>query len=175
MFHANFKQTDLSSTSNPFQKSVSNKIIYSAQRIEKRRNKKKETERCRRKRISEKLTKVHELTLDIIGIDNQKEKTNVHLEKTEMLEFCYYVLSRLSGFLEESPNLQKRLRMSFQGKTINAIASHDDSKPSFDSGFHDVPPDFNEGFTSSSSSFVHHKPKSSAQQKNRHNIWRPYI
>lgn len=37
MFHANLKQTDLSSTPNLFQRSVNNKIIYSAQRIEKRR------------------------------------------------------------------------------------------------------------------------------------------
>ncbi|KAM3181038.1 hypothetical protein ACTXT7_015131 [Hymenolepis weldensis] len=169
------EQTDLSSMPNPFQKSVSNKTIYSAQRIEKRRNKKKETERCRRKRISEKLTKIHELTLDIIGIGNRKEKTDVRLEKTEMLEFCYHVLSRLCGFVEECPDLQKRLRMSFQWKKINAIASHDDSKPSFDSGFRDIPPDFNEEFTSSSSSFVQHESKSSARQKKRHNIWRPYI
>nr|CDS32445.1 STARP-like antigen [Hymenolepis microstoma] len=165
MLNANLWQENLSSMSKPFQKNISNKITNLAQNIEKKRNKKKVMERCRRKKISENLMKVHELTLEIIGADDEKEVPNVRLEKAKILELCFNVLNRLSDLLEQSPNLQKRLRMSFKGQKANAL------RPPVDSGFHEIPADFNEGFTSSSDC----KSKSSSQSRKRQKIWRPYI
>ncbi|VDK23181.1 unnamed protein product [Taenia asiatica] len=72
-----------------------------------RRVKKQNAERTRRARISDKIARLHDLALSMVG---QDARGRVRMERAEMLNFCYEVLSGLRNLLEENPEVKARLQ-----------------------------------------------------------------
>ncbi|KAL5108334.1 hypothetical protein TcWFU_000303 [Taenia crassiceps] len=93
------------------------------QATELRRVKKQNAERTRRARISDKILRLHGLALSMVG---QDARGSIRMERAEMLNFCYEVLSGLRNLLEENPEVKARLQaIHNDGGTTTAVICQD--------------------------------------------------
>ncbi|KAA3675268.1 uncharacterized protein DEA37_0009855 [Paragonimus westermani] len=81
-------------------------LLPPEQREQTRRLKKQNMERRRRACISDKMTALHNLAMEIIGIDPQ---TQLKIEKADILSNCHLVFEEVAEIARGDPVLQERL------------------------------------------------------------------
>ncbi|CAL8107526.1 unnamed protein product [Calicophoron daubneyi] len=89
------------------------------QREQCRRLKKQNMERRRRACISDKMNALHNLAMNIIGMD---PNTNPKVEKADILRTCYSVLEGVTKIAKEEPELRSRL-YQLRSKIIESASS----------------------------------------------------
>ncbi|CAH8473094.1 unnamed protein product [Heterobilharzia americana] len=72
-----------------------------------RRLKKQNMERKRRARISDKMNALHNLAMNLIGVDPVE---SYKVEKADILNLCYSVFERVANIAKDKPELQVRLK-----------------------------------------------------------------